>query len=90
LYTSAHCDDLESLRIQYDHIKSIDWCDLDERHPIAARNKYAFPDEKDEQDGWINVEHCLANTDELIDRNKNLLHSFESNLSKLAKTKTKG
>lgn len=48
-------------------MKTIDWCELDARHPIAARSKYTFPDESTEVDGWLNVEACLANTDENID-----------------------
>jgi len=67
IYTSAHCDDLHMLKQHYLQIQSIDWCDLDERHPIAANNKYAFPEENHNGDKWLNVEHCLKETDEEID-----------------------
>lgn len=68
LYTSAHCLDLETLRKHYESLQSHEWCDLDERHPIAIRNKHIFPEASEADDeGWLDVERCIDKTDECLD-----------------------
>lgn len=83
LYTSAHLEDLEELKKHYDTLKTYHWNDLDERHPIAARNQLVWPKECDD-DGWYDVELLLGPTDEcIVDRNREHVHYLKSNNSKL-------
>lgn len=54
-------------------MKTIEWNELDARHPIAKRRNSLFFDPNDE-DLWEDVDNLFDNTDENIDTTTYLKH----------------